>query len=106
MSLYKLIDAAAKRFGQVNLECRQDDYAVIRVVFNENPKMKAIDESLCESPAFSSVVEFVNHNQVFRDTTNSFRFLSARNSMDPGSSKDSDAYIAKVFCYSEKSQCI
>lgn len=104
MSLYKLIDALAKRFGQVNLENRQDDYAVIRVVFNESQKMKGMDDSMCEpSPTFSSVVEFVNHNQVFKDTTNSFRFMSARNASMPVPSRDSDAYQVKVFSYSEKS---
>ena len=35
ISLYSVIDTLAKRFGEVHLEYRQDDYAIIRVVFND-----------------------------------------------------------------------
>ncbi len=48
MSLYTLIEALCKRFGEVHLETRQDDYAVLRVVFNEEFRLKGLDDSFSD----------------------------------------------------------
>lgn len=34
-SIFNIIESLCKRFGEVHLEQRQDDYAVLRVIFNE-----------------------------------------------------------------------
>lgn len=36
ISLYKIIDSLARHFGEVHLEFRQDDYAVVRVIPHES----------------------------------------------------------------------
>ena len=49
---------------------RQDDYAELRIVFNEDFRHKGIDDSFSDcNPVFSSVVEFVNSNDTVRDCT-------------------------------------
>ena len=107
MSLYNLIDALCKRFGEVHLELRQDDYAVIRVVFNEHYRMKGIDDSFSDqNPVFSSVVEFINHNPIVKDCTNSCHFMSARNAIKPVSGQDGSSYQVKIFNYSMRTRCI
>ena len=47
-SLFKLIEDLCKRFGEVHVEQRQDEFAVIRVVFNENCRLKGIDDSFTD----------------------------------------------------------
>jgi len=44
MSLYVLIESLCKRFGEVHLEYRQDDYAVLRIVFNEDYRLRTVAE--------------------------------------------------------------
>ena len=105
MSLYTMIEALCKRFGEVHLETRQDDYAVLRVVFNEDFRLKGLDDSFSDqNPVFSSVVEFVNQNDTVNDCTNSCHFIGARfrqSSVDTGSIK---AQKVKVFRLSETSK--
>ena len=43
LALFTVIDALVKRFGEVHLEQRQDEYAVLRIVFNEQFRVKEED---------------------------------------------------------------
>lgn len=79
MSLYNVIESLCKRFGEVHLETRHDDYAVLRVVFNEEYRLKGLDDSFSDqNPVFSSVVEFVNQNDTVVECTYSCHFLGSR----------------------------
>jgi len=99
ISLFCLIEAFCKRFGEVHLELRQDDYAVIRVVFNEGQRLKGVDDSFSDqNPVFSSVVEFVSENDTVRKCSTSCHFLSVRNSTTTPGGKQSSG--VKIFHYS------
>ena len=43
-----MIEALCKRFGEVHLEQRYDDYVVMRVVFNETARLKGVDDSFSD----------------------------------------------------------
>ena len=60
-SLYGVVTALCMRFGEVHLELKLDEYAVIRVVFNEASRQKSVMENY---PVFSSIVEFVNQSPI------------------------------------------
>ena len=47
-SLFTLVEALCKRFGEVHLVERQDEHAVLRVVFNESCRHKGIDDSFSD----------------------------------------------------------
>jgi len=81
LSLFTLIEALCKRFGEAHLELRQDDYAVVRVVPNDRYRIKEANEQqlICDSVVeFSSIVEFVDKCEVMSRCTSSCHFLSAR----------------------------
>ena len=40
-NLFIVVDSLVRRFGEVHLEQRRDDYAVLRVIFNEDSRMKS-----------------------------------------------------------------
>ena len=66
---------------------RQDDYAELRIVFNEDFRHKGVDDSFSDcNPVFSSVVEFVNSNDTVRDCTSYCQFLSSSYRSTPMSS--------------------
>lgn len=48
ISLYTVIEALCKRFGEVHLEQRYDDYAVLRVIHNEACRLKGLDDSFSD----------------------------------------------------------
>lgn len=63
-ALFSVIEALTKRFGEVHLEQRQDEYAVLRIIFNEQYRVKKVDDTSTDfNPVFSSVVEFINKNE-------------------------------------------
>lgn len=76
------MEALAKRFGEVHVEQRYDDYAVLRIVFNDACRLKGIDDSFTDqNPVFSSVVEFVDQNDTIKTNALTCHFLSARHTL-------------------------
>ena len=47
-SLFTIVEALCKRFGEVQIESRYDNYAVIKVVFNETCRFKGVDDSFTD----------------------------------------------------------
>ena len=96
----------------MHLEYRQDDYAVLRVVFNEDYRLRTVadEESFSGTgnnhasseeeiiPTFSSIVQFCNESFVMRDCTTNCHFLSARNAIRP-TNKGGSSYELKTFIY-------
>ena len=49
MSLYTVIEALCKKFGECHLEQRQDDFALLRVFYNEECRQKGAEDTSRES---------------------------------------------------------
>lgn len=75
-SLLNVVEALAKKFGEVHVEQRFDDYVVLRVILNDSNR--EIVEVEDQNPLFSSVVDFVNTDEVIKGSTLGCDFLSAR----------------------------
>ena len=103
-ALFTVIDALVRRFGEVHLEQRHDEYAVLRVIFNEDCRMKGVDDSFTDqNPVFSSVVEFTNNNETVKANALTCHFLSARHTF---SLSRLGKPMSKIFCFSQEKQTI
>lgn len=76
-ALLNVVEALAKKFGEVHVEQRFDDYAVLRVILNDDNR-EIVEIEKDQNPLFSSVIDFVRTDEVIKGSTVSCDFLNAR----------------------------
>lgn len=107
--LYAIVDALCRRFGECHVEQKQDEYAVLRVIFYQECKAKSEAGDVRNEEGelnFSEVVDFVNTNECVKSSALSCHFLSARHNLTQGRTKNGMKPVVKIFRWSEKLQKI